>query len=154
MRRLLRSRLCLLMQDAAELAWIRLLHIRATNLPEREHPENDWRKHHEQLLRLVCVEARRLLHTLLYRLAMSAEDASEEPATASNVGGWARLQDVRNVVRHAIVRRDRVLDARRTLRLRCVARHAANDHRDRGGDGRLRYGRIDAELLTDLVDFV
>src|SRR5436305_15081831 len=105
MRRLLRSRLCLLMQDAAELAWIRLLHILATKLPAREHPENDWRKHHEQLLRLVCVEARRLLHTLLYRLAMSAEDASEEPATASNGGGWARLQDCRDGARHGVGRR-------------------------------------------------
>ena len=74
MWRLLRRRLRLLMQHAAELPGIRLLRVLAAELSPREHAENNWRQHHEQLPHLLGIEPAGLLHALLDGIAVSAEE--------------------------------------------------------------------------------
>src|SRR2546423_13416126 len=104
MWRLLCRRLRLLMQHAAELPGIRLLRVLAAELSPREHAENNWRQHHEQLPHLLGIEPAGLLHALLDGIAVPAEDASEQTtAAAAHIGRGSPLQHVREVVRQPVM---------------------------------------------------
>src|SRR2546423_5427029 len=103
MWRLLCCRLRLLMQHAADLAGIRL-RVLAAELSPREHAENNWRQHHEQLPHLLGIEPAGLLHALLDGIAVSAEDASDETtAAAAHIRRGSPLQHVREVVRQPVM---------------------------------------------------
>ena len=129
----------------------------------RQGGQNDRSEDHEQFLRLIRVQSRRLLHTLLNGVLVLPENLAEQPPaavsrradhaaeTSKKSAGACAPEHPANVVEEAPVRPQQRLDRRRTSRLIGRARHTADHHRNRRLNGTLRRRRVDAELLADLL---
>src|SRR4029079_17984338 len=105
---------------------------------------------HEQLARAIRVQSTRLLHALIHVGLMTPQHLAEDAA----VGGAPCADQRSEAAQNSGVRAEELLDAARAAGLLRRARHPADDRRQRGVHRLLGLGRIDAELLADLLNLL